>query len=365
MSLRRHLLLILCGVAASLGASYPTPNFLVEAPTAEIAQQVGQAAESYRREKALEWLGQEMPPWQARCPLRVKLTLSGPGGATTFAFDRGQILSQHMQIEGPRDRLLASVLPHEVTHTVFAYYFRCPVPRWADEGGAVLSEDELEKDRHDRLVRQILNSGRAIPLRRLFSLREYPNDVMALYAQGYSVANFLVYSSSKPVFLAFVAQGMQYGWDHAVHVHYRYRSVEELEQAWLNHLISTKRPPQAILAQNTTPRSDPNSRVIVRLTAPPAQPLVDTPTPIFRGQSPAEGEPEQRPQRFVPAAAGYLPGYVPPSGTSARPPSPVSVPPCPPPPQQPEVRLGPPQAVQPPPPIRISPAGVSPVGYPQ
>ncbi len=50
-----------------------------------------------------------------------------------------------MNIEGPLDRLLSSVLPHEITHTVFAHYFRTPVPRWADEGGSVLSEDDLER----------------------------------------------------------------------------------------------------------------------------------------------------------------------------------------------------------------------------
>ena len=114
-----------------------------------------------------------MPPWPDPCPLRVTISMNGSGGATSFAFDRGRILGQDMHIEGSLDRLLASVLPHEVTHTVFAYYFRQPVPRWADEGGAVLSEDDIERNRHDQLVRQILNTpGRAIPLRRLFSLTQ-------------------------------------------------------------------------------------------------------------------------------------------------------------------------------------------------
>jgi hypothetical protein len=155
MTLRRHFVCLALGVLASMGAAYPTQNFVVEAPTMQIAQQVGQAAEYYRKQKALDWLGQEMQPWPERCPLKVKVTISGPGGATSFAFDQGQVLGQHMNIEGPLDRLLASVLPHEVTHTVFAYYFRRPVPRWADEGGAVLSEDEVERERHDRLVRTL------------------------------------------------------------------------------------------------------------------------------------------------------------------------------------------------------------------
>src|SRR5207249_5247071 len=139
------------------------------------------------------WLGREMPQWPEPCPLRVTVTPGGSGGATSFAFDRGQVLGQNMHIEGTLERLLASVLPHEVTHTVFAYHFRQPVPRWADEGGAVLSEDDQERERHDKLCRQILNTpGRKIPLRRLFALHDYPGDVMALYAEGFSVANFLV-----------------------------------------------------------------------------------------------------------------------------------------------------------------------------
>src|SRR5262245_15359099 len=179
--------LLLLGSTLSLGASYRTPNFVVEAATPQIAQQVGQYAEHYRKQKAVEWLGREMPDWGAPCPLRVKVTYGGSGGATSFAFDRGRILSIDMQIEGALDRLLASVLPHEVTHTVFAHHFRCPLPRWADEGGSVLSEDDQERARHDMLVRQILNTpGRAIPLRRLFALRDYPRDVMVLYAEGYS-----------------------------------------------------------------------------------------------------------------------------------------------------------------------------------
>src|SRR5947207_8952932 len=130
---RRPVCCVLVAVFASMGASYRTPNFTVEAATPQIAQQVGQYAEHYRKEKAIQWLGSEMPRWPEPCPLRVTVTMGGSGGATSFAFDRGQVLGQNMHIEGTLERLLASVLPHEVTHTVFAYHFRQPVPRWADE----------------------------------------------------------------------------------------------------------------------------------------------------------------------------------------------------------------------------------------
>src|SRR5262249_14360043 len=155
------------------------------------------------------------------------------GGATSFNFDGGRGF-QHMHIEGSLDRLLGRVLPHEGTHTVLAPHFPRPVAPRGDQGGAGASPGRTAATRPAALVRQVLNTpGRAIPLRRLFSLREYPGDVMTLYAEGYSVANFLVGRSSRQAFLSFVAQGMRQGWDAAAQSHYRFNSVEELEQAWL------------------------------------------------------------------------------------------------------------------------------------
>jgi hypothetical protein len=318
MAARRSLVLILATVFASMGASYRTTNFVVEAATPEIARRVGDYAEFYRKEKALQWLGHEMAPWGRPCPLQVTVTMNGAGGATSFAYDQGQVLDQEMHIEGPLERLLNSVLPHEVTHTVFAYYFRRPVPRWADEGGSVLSEDDIERNRHDTLVRQILNTpGRAIPLGRLFPMSHYPNDVMCLYAQGYSVSNFLVEKSGRATFLAFVDDGMRHGWDGAVRSYYHYRSVNELEQAWLESLRTPRRPPMILASANGPAQTDPASRVTVRLSVP--LPQGSEPSGItYRGQmADSEPGPQGRPQdRWQPSS--------PPPG---------------------QVRLGPPQAL--------------------
>ncbi len=304
MALRPSMVLVLLGAVASLGASYRTPNFIVEAPDPTFAEQVGKHAEYYRRQKAIEWLGYEMPTWGRPCPLRV--TLAGnSGGATEFAFDNGRILSITMHIEGSPDRLLASVLPHEVTHTVLAYYFRTPIPRWADEGSSVLSEDDRERTVHEQEVRRILQTpGRAIPLRRLFSLMAYPRDVMVLYAEGYSVANFLVSQSSRPVFLAFVAQGMQGDWDGALRAHYHYRNIEELEGAWVQHIRSGRSQPTQ-LASSRGPGAAVPARVVMRQTAPPAQPVLDAPEPVYRGQIPDDTTARPAP----PAASQPRPGY--------------------------------------------------------
>jgi hypothetical protein len=291
MVVRPSIILVLVAALLSLGASYRTQNFTVEAATPAIAKQVGDYAEHYRKEKAIQWLGHEMPPWGQPCPVRVTVTMNGSGGATSFAFDHGRILQQDMRIEGTLERLLNSVLPHEVTHTVFAHYFRTPVPRWADEGGSVLSEDDIERQRHDQLVRQILNTpGRRIPLRRLFPLTQYPPDVMVLYAEGFSVTQFLVGRSSRSAFLAFIALGMRGDWDGAVRTHYGYRNVDELESAWIGSLRENRQPPAQVASAGGRPTT-PSGRVVVRQTYPPVQPLLGGPQPIYRGVAAEESRP--------------------------------------------------------------------------
>jgi hypothetical protein len=360
MAARPSITFLLVAALASMGAGWRTQNFVIEAPTQEIAQNAGQWAEYYRREKAIQWLGREMPNWLEPCPLKISVSMNGSGGATSFVFDRGAILSQDMHIEGTLDRLMSSVLPHEITHTVFAYYYRQPVPRWADEGGSVLSEDNLERSRHDRLVRDILNTpGRMIPLRRLFSLSQYPRDVMVLYAEGYSVTNFLVNLNGRQDFLQFIAQGMQSGdWDGAVRAHYRFNRIEELEASWLASLRSTRGQPDTQLASRDGPHAN-GSAIVARQTLPPAQPLLEAPRSIARGQAPDGDAAFGRPATVRP---GYLPDYTPPP---SAPNSPGFALPAPPrvqlgSPQGETSALSSPQLGQP-----VVPGRGSPVGYSQ
>ena len=122
--------LVLCSLC-SLGARYKSANFVVSASTPEIAEQVGVLAEKYRKELAIEWTGAELPRWAEPCPITVKTGPNlGAGGATSFMFDRGEVYGWRMNIQGSLERVLDSVLPHEVTHTIFASHFRQPLPRW-------------------------------------------------------------------------------------------------------------------------------------------------------------------------------------------------------------------------------------------
>lgn len=283
------LCLLLATPQVSRAASpYTTANFIVYAPTPQIAQKVGETAEKWRRIKAQEWLGSEMPAWGKKCPLHVTVTPVGPSGETTFAFDGGAILDQEMHVAGPLDRILDSVLPHEITHTVFAYKFRQPLPRWADEGGSVLSEDDLERRKHDEMIRTLLVQGnKAYRLRALLTMMRYPTngeDVLTLYAEGYSVCRFLVESSSRQTFLEFLGDGVRpnVGWDRALQKHYQLNNIEQLETAWLRWMREWFSP-QARL--HSAGASDKTVALTVAPTPQQSQASrVPTPSEAPRGQ---------------------------------------------------------------------------------
>ena len=107
-------------------------------------------------------------------------------------FDRGRPFGWRMSIQGSYQRVMDSVLPHEVTHTIFATHFGQPLPRWADEGACTTVEHESEKNKqHHNLIR-FLQTRRGIPFNKMFAMKEYPPDVLPLYAQGYSVTRYLI-----------------------------------------------------------------------------------------------------------------------------------------------------------------------------
>ena len=282
-------------VMTTAGATYRTPNFIVTAPTAEIAKQCGETAEHFREELAMKWLGKKMPRWYKPCTLSVKVGQIGAGGATTFAFDRGEVFGWRMNVQGTLERILDSVIPHEVSHTVLACHFRRPLPRWADEGAATLVEHESEQRRQRLLLEQVWDSSRRIPLRRLLAIKEYPKDmqdVLTLYAEGYSLADFLVQAGGRTRFLEFLEAAHQIGWDRAIKQFYNLDDINTLETRWNGWIMAgsprLNLPPDTQLASNEAPAANRDNQPIIRgqspdnapprtMPNPPTQPVGNTP----------------------------------------------------------------------------------------
>ena len=218
-------------------ASVTSPNFRVIARNASLANQVAAEAERTRKELAIHWLGQEIPNWPQPCPLIVNDGNMLANGETKYTLiPEGGVANFQMTVSGSVERILDSVLPHEITHTILASHFSAlgkPIPRWADEGACTTVEHVSERSKHDHMLVRYLSEGRGIPFAVLFSLREYPPDIMPLYAQGYSLSCFLIAQGGPRQFVQFLERGMETeDWVAAVEEFYEYPLIGKLQTAW-------------------------------------------------------------------------------------------------------------------------------------
>ena len=261
--------------SAAPASEVSTRNFIIRAPNPQLAQQAARLAEQYRRDLSVEWLGYEIAPWSEKVPVQVIIDRF-PGGETSFAFVRGdggekaEPIGWQMKVFGPPDRVLDAVLPHEITHTIFATHFGRPLPRWADEGACTTVEHESERAKNHRLLIDFLTTkpSRGIPFNRMFTMTEYPHDILPLYAQGYSLAKFLIRQKDRRTFVNYIGEGLEQSdsadpltaWNAVTQKFYGYKDLSDLQLSWLKWVesgspLAVPAPAKSFAAQ--PPASEP------------------------------------------------------------------------------------------------------------
>ncbi len=175
------------------------------------------------------------------CPIRVIAGNMPAQGVTQY--NREPVRDFQMEVVGTPERILDSVLPHEVSHTVLASYFGRPLPRWADEGICTTVEHASERQKHEDMLRDYLRNRRGIAMNRLFLMTEYPDDILPMYAQGYSVCQFLIAQKGPQQFVQFLGDYMQRpSWTDNIRKHYGYESLAELQEFWLSWVAGGNGP---------------------------------------------------------------------------------------------------------------------------
>ena len=303
---------LLVSTLLSLGASYRTENFIVTAGNDQLAQAVATAAEQYRRDLAIEWLGRELPAWRDKCPIRVNAGPQlGAGGVTQFMFEGRQPFGWSMTVQGTPERILDSVLPHEITHTIFATHFGRPLPRWADEGACTTVEHEVERRKQHRLLYEFLTTGRGIAFNQMFAMKEYPPDVLPLYSQGYSLARFLIAQGGKQKFIKYVGDGMDTNnWPDVTRLHYGYRDLSELQLTWLEWVRQGSGPlpnRETQIAQAAVPPiASPENGSPQASTAPQSVAVEPSPLSELAAAMPPIADSADSPSGFAAATRGNL-----------------------------------------------------------
>ncbi len=211
-----------------------------------LVEKIARIAERVRQREADKWFGGFPENWNPRCEIILHATSShyrtasgvppGTPGHSTVNIDAGRVVSRRVEVHCDDPSLMVlTVLPHEVTHVVLGGQFgKKRVPRWADEGMAILSEPRVQLDDHLSMLDQCHRERKLYHVRDLMRLVDYPEPryVTAFYAQSVSLVDFLVREKDARVFTAFLREAVAGDYERSLRRHYGYRSFDELHQKW-------------------------------------------------------------------------------------------------------------------------------------
>jgi hypothetical protein len=214
-----------------------------------IAERIVRVAENTRTVLLERWFGEANRDWEARCELFLygdPLEYSEATGAppqspahTRIDADGERVLARRIHLHSPTPEVLRAVLPHEVTHAVLAGRFGRRIPRWADEGMAVLTEPRERIDGHLRTLPRWRDEGLLFSPRDLFELEDYPPPRAwgSFYAGSVSLVEFLSKEKGPQTFGKFLRDGLKDGYAPALRRHYGW-TFAELNRRWRRHALA-------------------------------------------------------------------------------------------------------------------------------
>ena len=167
-----------------------------------------------------------------------------------MGLDGGRVVARRINLRADHPTLIDAVLPHEVAHVYFADLFPTrQIPRWADEGMAVLAEPESA--RADRLadLDEPLRTGRLFRIETLMTAAMPDGRYWDIFiAEGASVTSFLVGLDTPTRFVAFLREAERSGPEAALERVYGMDDYAALERRWLDHARQKSEGATAALA---------------------------------------------------------------------------------------------------------------------
>lgn len=246
-----------CGVAAGLAlwtvaflqGGIAAANFEVHGTSTVRSEAIVQRAEQVRAEVFATLLGVAAPPaWTVPCDIHLHTNeasfadaVGGPPdgarGATTVEFAGADVCLRRLDLMDDDPEALPDALAHELVHLVLADHFTAaPPPRWADEGLAVLFDDERKQAGHARDFAAARRAGMTWSAVHLLAMEEYPREPhrqRIFYGQSAALVRWLLDQRGPATLLEFLADSASIGDAAALERHYGLSTVAALERAWL------------------------------------------------------------------------------------------------------------------------------------
>ena len=215
------------------------------------ATQVAKSSEACRVEAAMKWFGAVGNDWTPICEIYLHPTaqeyskstgapVASPGH-TTLKTEGIRVLSRRIDLHTDEANMMTGVLPHETTHVVLAGRMGDqPVPRWADEGMAVLSEPKNRIQKHLDNLPKHARENTLFHVSRLMQMADYPEPKLVgpFYAQSVSLVDYLTRLKGPQAFGEFMKDGLKNGYESALSRHYGIQSYNDLNQSWWNTCFS-------------------------------------------------------------------------------------------------------------------------------
>lgn len=234
------------GEAAGSWQMRETANFRIMHQDPALAEQIAQAAERARTEQVRRWAGEAAGgPWAPRCDIYLypnakafaKLTgqPEDSPGFSTMGLKAGRVVARRINLRVDHPNLAKAVLPHEITHVVLADLFRAEqIPRWADEGMAVLAEPESEQALRTADLDEPLAANKLFRVQDLMVM-DYPDGQFwsLYYAQSVSLTRYLVKLGTPAQFVRFVQGAQRNGTEAELKRVYQIEGYGDLQQRWL------------------------------------------------------------------------------------------------------------------------------------
>jgi tetratricopeptide (TPR) repeat protein len=235
----------------------------------DLAEQVARGAEETHVSMYRKWFGKDGADWNPKCDLYLHATAQDYNRATGVPTNSPghsrietdpsatRVVSRRVDLHCENPTMLQCVLPHETTHVVLAGQFgNFQVPRWVDEGIAVLAEPADKVEQHRRNLVRCQRDKELFHVKELMQLTDYPQArrVAAFYAQSVTLVEFLSEQRGPIVFCHFVRDGLREGYESALRKHYRIQNFGELQERWQQQLQAiVSRPSSHYLHSASSP----------------------------------------------------------------------------------------------------------------
>lgn len=219
----------------------------------EFIEKVARIAETTRLKANRKWFGNDGEAWTQKCELILHanvadythatgMPMASPGHTVIESDAGNRVVSRRIHLRYDAPGLLDALLPHETTHAVLAGQFGPhQVPRWADEGMALLSESKEKIALHRRALAECAENGELFSLKELIEMKDYPKParIKAFYAQSVCLTDFLAKERGHVVFTKFVRDGLAKGYEVSLQRHYGC-DFAGLEERWQKFLAKEK-----------------------------------------------------------------------------------------------------------------------------